>query len=586
MNKFTIIRQKLSLIFIIITFIIAGLVYLNCVYNSLFVWYDNDNDVNLTDGIIPVSSMFGYKILSNSYVVNGTCTKYNNDIILTTNINTISFKIFKIIFTLYFMIIILTYVSQFIAWEVIEANPFENTFRSEFKDIIILGVFSVFALSIISNNFNNPGDNEYKQYNDIEETFESYLFAQYIKIDPDDKETLTKIIKNTNKSNFNNEDDYERIIKANFSSSSQPICIKFLKLCKDLCDINKDTNVDVLKTFHKFLLNCKISDKAENINKRYNIINVTDDITDVNKAKANANDIVSISEVKSKISENKIKDLIRDPAKSALLKFDDNDYIKGKDDVYYQIKRYIEPEPNMIEKIFTNYILKNIEYFFTDIECVYKELNFLKTNFNSIFELLANAGRAINPFGEDDTRKYDTNVEEKKSGMDIVLLTSLLTKDFLKDCKGEMHGDYEHYGVYLKKMEEYAIYGFDKKNSFTSLMNEAKKTTYNDLFIIKGLVTGIIVFAFANIVLKRYYNIYHTEFLKSIDKNIILYRIYGDSFNEFKYKTIKWLLNENDYRLNATMSFLIIILLFKPWGYPKNINLKNCVSETNFPLPE
>lgn len=586
MNKFTIIRQKLSLIFIIITFIIAGLVYLNCVYNSLFVWYDNDNDVNLTDGLIPVSSMFGYKILSNSYVVNGTCTKYNNDIILTTNINTISFKIFKMIFTLYVMMIILTYVSQLIVREVIEVNPFEFSFWSDFKDIIMLGVFSVFALSIISNNFNNPGDNEYKQYNDIEETFESYLFAQYIKITDDDKETLTKIIKNTNKSNFNNEDDYERIKKANFSSSSQPICLKFLQLCKDLCDINKDTNVDVLKTFHKFLLNCKISDKAENIKKKYNIIKVTDDITDVNKAKANVNDIDTISEVKYKISENEIKDLIKDEAKRTLLKFDDNDYIKGKDNVYYQIKRYIEPELSWIEKIFTNYIIKNIQYFFTDIGCVYKEYNFLKTNFNSIFVLLAKAARAINPFGEDDTRNYNTNVEEKKSSMDIVLLTSLLTKDFLKDCKGEMHGDYEHYGVYLKKMEEYAIYGFDKKNSFTSLMNDAKKSTYIDLFIIKGLVTGIIVFAFANIVLKRYYNIYHIGFLDSIDKNIILYRIYGDSFNEFKYKTIKWLLNENDYRLNATMSFLIIILLFKPWGYPKNINLKNCVSETNCPLSE
>lgn len=571
MNKFTIIRQKLSLIFIIITFIIAGLVYLNCVYNSLFVWYDNDNDVNLTDGIIPVSSMFGYKILSNSYVVNGTCTKYNNDIILTTNINTISFKIFEIIFTLYVMIIILTYFSQFIAWEVIEANPFENTFYSEFKDIIILGVFSAFALSIISNNFNNPGDNEYKEYNDLEETFESYLFAQYMKITDDDKETLTKIIKNTNKSNFNNEEDYERIKKANFSTSSQSICLEFLKLCKHLCDINKDTNVDVLKTFHKFLLNCKISYKGENIKKKYNIIKVTDDITDVIKAKAI--DIVSISENVNDESQAYIKDLIKDEAKSTLLKFDDNDYIKGKDDVYYQIKRYIEPEPSWIEKLFKNYIFKNIVYFFTDIDCVYKEYNFLKTNFNSIFELLANAGRAINPFGEDDdTRKYDANVEEK-SGMNIVLLTSLLTKDFLKKCAADkrLHNTYD--GEYLKKMGEYAIDGMDDNKSFTSLMNDAKKSTYRDLFIIKGLVTGIIVFSFANIVLKRYYNIYHTEFLKSIDKNIILYRIYGDSFNAFKYKTIRTLLNENDYSLNAAISLVIIALLFKPWGYPKNINL-------------
>lgn len=581
MNKFTIIRQKLSLIFIIITFIIAGLVFLNCVYNSLFVWYDNDNDVNLTDGIIPVSSMFGYKILSNSYVVNGTCTKYNNDIILTTNINTISFKIFKIIFTLYFMIIILTYFSQFIAGGVIQINPFENTFYSEFKDIIILGIFSVFALSIISNNFNNPGDNEYKEYNDIEETFESYLFAQYINIDKADRDILTNIIKNTNKSNFNNEDDYERIKSATFKELNGPtpfkeskeICLEFLKLCKHLCDINKDTNVDVVKTFHKFLLNCQISDNDKNINKKYDIIKVTGEITVENTAKANANDIDKISDEKYKASQDDIKALIADGSKSALLKFDDNDYIKGKNDVYYQIKRYIEPEPSWIEKLFKNYIIKNIEYFFTDIGCVIKELNFLKTNFNSIFELLANAGRAINPFGDDDARYYDKNVEEKKKGMEIVLLTSLLTKEFLKKCDADKRLYNKYDGEYLKKMGEYAIDGMDDNKSFTILMNDAKKSTYRDLFIIKGLVTGIIVFSFANIVLKRYYNRYHTEILNSIDKNIVLYYIYGDRFNAFKYETIRTLLNENDYSLNAAISLVIIALLLKPWGYPKDINL-------------
>jgi hypothetical protein len=81
------------------------------------------------------------------------------------------------------MMIFLTYFSQLIARQVIEANTFENTFYSEFKDIIILSIFSVFAMSIISNNFNNPGDNEYKEYDDIGDTFESYLFAQYMKID-------------------------------------------------------------------------------------------------------------------------------------------------------------------------------------------------------------------------------------------------------------------------------------------------------------------------------------------------------------------------------------------------------------------
>jgi len=588
MNKFTIIRQKLSLIFIIITFIIAGLVYLNCVYNSLFVWYDNDNDVNLTDGIIPVSSMFGYKILSNSYVVNGTCTKYNNDIILTTNINTISFKIFKIIFTLYFMIIILTYVSQFIAWEVIEANPFENTFYSEFKDIIILGIVSAFALSIISYNFNNPGDNEYKEYNDLEETFESYLFAQYMKIKlQEDKDTLIDIIKNTNKSNFNNKDDYERIIisaKSRFKESKDT-CLEFLLLCKDLCDINgappapavqvAKTNVDVVKIFHKFLINCQISDSDKNMRRRYNMVKVADDIVDTKIVKPTVIYIDDISEMYN-VSKKDIDKKFNNIAESLSPIYDELEEIliigknEGKE-VYYTIESFKKPAESWLENIFTNYILKYIGYVFSDINCIISELNFLKTNFTSIFELLAKAGRAINPFGGNDEVYYNKKDDETKN-MNIVLLTSLLTKEFLKDCEKSTH---QNYGDYLKKLRDYAINDVDDKKSFINLMNEAKRTTFKDLFI-KGLVTGIIVFAFANIVLKKYYNIYHKELLESIDKDIVLYRIYGDSFNKFKYRTIKKLLNPNSYWLNALISLLIILILLKPLPLisSTNINLK------------
>tara|TARA_B110000444_G_scaffold170422_1_gene159234 strand:+ start:502 stop:2265 length:1764 start_codon:yes stop_codon:yes gene_type:complete len=586
MNKFTIIRQKLSVIFIIITFIIAGLVFLNCVYNSLFVWYDNDNDVNLTDEIIPVSSMFGYKILSNSYIVNGICSKYNNDVILTTNINTMSFKIFKMIFTLYVIMMILTYFSQFIAArQVIEVNPFENTFLSEFKDIIILGVLSAFAMLYLSNKYTwwgNSVDKEYKEYDDAEETFESYLFVQYMKITDDDKETLTKIIKNTNKSNFNNEDDYNRIKETKFGSS-RDICLKFLKLCKDLCVINKDTNVDVVKVFHKFLLNCQISDSEKNMRRRYNMVKVADDIVDTKIVKKNAkytaiyiDDISEMYNVSKKDIDKKINNI----AESLSPIYDELEEIliigknEGKE-VYYTIESFKKPAASWLENIFTNYILKYIGYVFSDINCIISELNFLKTNFNSIFELLAKAGRAINPFGGNDEVYYNKKDDETKN-MNIVLLTSLLTKDFLKDCKKDkrMH-ESESYDVYLEKMGEYAIDGIDDNNSFISLMNEAKKSTFNDLFI-KGLVTGIIVFAFANIVLKKYYNIYHKELLESIDKDIVLYRIYGDSFNKFKYKTIKTLLNANDYLLNATISLVIIALLLKPLPLisSTDINLK------------
>ena len=585
MNKFTIIRQKLSLIFIIITFIIAGLVFLNCVYNSLFVWYDSDNDANLTDEIIPVSSMFGYKILSNSYIVNGTCTKYNNDVILTTNINTISFKIFKIIFTLYFMIIILTYVSQFIAWEVIEANPFEFSFWSEFKDIIILGILSAFAMLYLSNKYtwwDNPVDKEYKEYNDLEETFESYLFAQYMKIKlQEDKDTLIDIIKNTNKSNFNNKDDYERIIisaKSRFKESKDT-CLEFLLLCKDLCDINIETNVDVVKIFHKFLINCQISDSDKNMRRRYNMVKVADDIVDTKIVKKNAKNtaiyIDDISEMYN-VSKKDIDKKINNIAESLSPIYDELEEIliigknEGKE-VYYTIESFKKPAESWLENILTNYILKYIGYVFSDINCIISELNFLKTNFNSIFELLAKAGRAINPFGGNDEVYYNKKDDETKN-MNIVLLTSLLTKEFLKNCEKSTH---QNYRDYLKKMKDYAINDVDDKKSFINLMNEAKRTTFKDLFI-KGLVTGIIVFAFANIVLKKYYNIYHKELLESIDKDIVLYRIYGDSFNKFKYRTIKKLLNPNSYWLNALISLLIILILLKPLPFisSTNINLK------------
>ena len=585
MNKFTIIRQKLSLIFIIITFIIAGLVFLNCVYNSLFVWYDSDNDANLTDEIIPVSSMFGYKILSNSYIVNGTCTKYNNDVILTTNINTISFKIFKMIFTLYVIMIILTYFSQLIAKQVIEVNPFEFSFWSEFKDIIILGILSAFAMLYLSNKYtwwDNPVDKEYKEYNDLEETFESYLFAQYMKIKlQEDKDTLIDIIKNTNKSNFNNKDDYERIIisaKSRFKESKDT-CLEFLLLCKDLCDINIETNVDVVKIFHKFLINCQISDSDKNMRRRYNMVKVADDIVDTKIVKKNAKNtaiyIDDISEMYN-VSKKDIDKKINNIAESLSPIYDELEEIliigknEGKE-VYYTIESFKKPAESWLENILTNYILKYIGYVFSDINCIISELNFLKTNFNSIFELLAKAGRAINPFGGNDEVYYNKKDDETKN-MNIVLLTSLLTKEFLKNCEKSTH---QNYRDYLKKMKDYAINDVDDKKSFINLMNEAKRTTFKDLFI-KGLVTGIIVFAFANIVLKKYYNIYHKELLESIDKDIVLYRIYGDSFNKFKYRTIKKLLNPNSYWLNALISLLIILILLKPLPFisSTNINLK------------
>jgi len=114
MSNFTIIRQKLVVIFIIIVFIISSLVFLNSVYNALFVWYDSDNSENVNDMNVPVSTMFGYKILLNSFVVKGNCTNYNKDIVLTININTILFKIYNLIFTFFVLIILISIIAEYV----------------------------------------------------------------------------------------------------------------------------------------------------------------------------------------------------------------------------------------------------------------------------------------------------------------------------------------------------------------------------------------------------------------------------------------------------------------------------------------
>ena len=75
-------------------------------------------------------------------------------------------------------------------------------------------------------------------------------------IDVDYKNKLIRIIKNTNKNNF-----YEMDINDYFDESKNEndniICANILKLCKQLCMINKDTNVDVVKVFSKFIDNCE-----------------------------------------------------------------------------------------------------------------------------------------------------------------------------------------------------------------------------------------------------------------------------------------------------------------------------------------
>lgn len=597
MSNFTIIRQKLIVIFIIIVFIISSLVFLNSVYNALFVWYDSDNDENVNDKNVPVSTMFGYKILLNSFVVKGDCTNYNKDIVLTTNINTILFKIYNLIFTFFASIILISIIAEYAGRSKMSAT-IQDSFYVENKYIIYVGYASALILFIISNNFNNPGKKYYNKYEDDQSTFENYLYGEYNKIIDDNyKNYLKRIIKNTNKNNFYdmNIDDYFDRKKYQFDLTQTititeqnlndiEICYNILDLCRKLCIINRDTSVDVVKVFSKFIDNCEKSNSNEGeslknmyledlkVNELDSSVSNPDNTVTIDDNNENLNAIIGGTSFLSK------KELLEI---STFLNFDNGKeyYIKytgyNNETYFFKVTNKQKDEESFTEKYFKKYILDNLLAYFTDLKCIFGELDFLKNNFNSILSLL---------WWGDGVNK---NIDKKNSELELepIFFSSLLTKKYLKDCRtydspvssNYIRTQYDGKGKYFKELGNYTIkQGEDKSDkSFIEMMNEAKKSMYTDLFLIKGLITGVIIFTFANIVLKKYYNEYSPKTLLEIDKKIILSKIDDNIYDAIKYENfIKPLLKEDNYNVNAALSIIIILLLLKviPGYYPvKNI---------------
>lgn len=500
MSNFTIIRQKLIVIFIIIVFIISSLVFLNSVYNAIFVWYDNDNSENVNDKNVPVSTMFGYKILLNSYVVKGNCTNYNKDIVLTTNINTILFKIYNLILTFFAIIIFISFCAEIAGRSKISAT-IQDSFYVENKNIIYVGFASALILFIISNNFNNPGKKYYDKYEDDQSTFENYLYGEYNKIIDDNyKNHLKRIIKNTNKNNFYEMEIDKQFDRKNYQFNTPSnattdqnkndidICFNILNLCKELCKINKDTSVDVVKVFSDFIDNCE------------------------------------------------------------------------KSNIYFKVTAKQEDKKSFTEKFFNEYIIANLEAYVTDLECIFGELDFLKNNFKSILALL---------WWGDGVNK---NIDNNNSGEELepIFFSSLLTKKYLKNCgSGSTTKQYDGNVIYFKELGKYTINQGGHNNSeksFIEMIDDAKKSMYMDLFLIKGIFTGVIIFTLVNIVLKKYYNEYPEgqKTLLEIDKKIILSKIDDNIYDAVKYENfIKPLLKEGNYYVNIVLSIIIILLLLK-----------------------
>lgn len=585
MSNFTIIRQKLVVIFIIIVFIISSLVFLNSVYNALFVWYDNDNGENVNDKNVPVSTMFGYKILLNSYVIKGECTNYNKDIVLTTNINTILFKIYNLIFTFFLIIILISLIAEFAGRRKI-SETIQDSFYVENQSIIYTGIASALILFIISNNFNNPGKKYYNKYEDDQSTFENYLYGEYNNIiDNNYKNYLIRIIKNTNKNNFYelNINDYFNREKYQFdltqtiteqNSNDINICYDILNLCKKLCIINKDTGVDVLKVFSNFIDNCEKS----NLNVGDSLKNMyLKNIEDFDSVASNDDNTVKIVVNNEKLNDNINNGGTSNLSKknlleiSTFLNFDNSNeyyieytkYNDGSGDVtkYFKVTNIPKDKESFTEKFFNEYIIANLEAYVADLNCIFGELDFLKNNFNSILSLL---------WWGDGVK----NIDKKNSELELetIFFSSLLTKEYLKDCRetpGSFRTQYHGKGKYFEELGKYTINqgGYNTSDkSFIEMINDAKNSTYINLFLIKGIFTGVIIFTLVNIVLKKYYNEYSDgqKTLLEIDKKIILSKIEDNIYDAVKYENlIKPLLKEGNYNVNIILSIIIILLLLK-----------------------
>ena len=572
MSNFTIIRQKLVVIFIIIVFIISSLVFLNSVYNALFVWYDSDNSENVNDMNVPVSTMFGYKILLNSFVVKGNCTNYNKDIVLTININTILFKIYNLIFTFFVLIILISIIAEYVGRSK-TSEIIGDSFYVENQNIIYVGYASALILFIISNNFNNPGNNYYNKYEDDQSTFENYLYGEYNKIiDNKYKDKLIRIIKNTNKNNFYNMEINDHFEK-NDEKNDKTICLNILKLCKKLCKINENTSVDVVKVFSKFIDNCEKSNlNVGDSNKNMYLENI-ENFNSLTISTISTNNTKIIDVINEKLNDNINNGGTSYLSKKELLEIstffnneNENEYYieytkyndgssDGSSDVtkYFKVTNKPKDKKNFIDKIFNEYIIANFEAYFGDLKCIFGELDFLNNNFKSILSLLW--------WGDGVSKNIDNKNNEEE--LEPIFFSSLLTKIYLKEGCYIKDND----NKYFIELGDYTIkqgVHNNSEKSFIEMMNEAKKSMYGDLFLIKGIATGVIIFTLANIVLKKYYNEYSPKTLLEIDKKIILSKIDDNIYDAVKYENfIKPLLKEGNYNVNIVLSIIIILLLLK-----------------------
>lgn len=348
-------NKVLFYIFMLVITVSYILIFLNTLYMKLFLWKNRqikENEKNNVAGtIIPMQEVYDYKLYLNSYESGynefneDNCLKanYNNDIVLTMNYNLyLNGLIFKTFFTYILLYIAIAIIISLMKWKLYLphwTDYIRELFPTKAEYVSVMPIFLLILFPFIYlYSFTNENlHNKYKlKFKDNPENFENYLYGEIREL-IDDKFAnnrecffeLKKFFENVNKNNIENYVENLELKTAaknifeneKYNIRAQVICKNYIIFCYKLSEINKYTNVDVVKNMRDFLYSCEEAYK-ENNSTGYKIESIS-------KIKLDFGDNNSIETIFNNIKEKndtKNVDIIIGTNNEALFKFlDENE---------------------------------------------------------------------------------------------------------------------------------------------------------------------------------------------------------------------------------------------------------------------
>lgn len=504
-------NKVLFYIFMLVITVSYILIFLNTLYMKLFLWKNRqikENEENDVAGtIIPMQEVYDYKLYLNSYESgynefnDDNCLKanYNNDIVLTMNYNLyLNGLIFKTFFTYILLYIAFAIIITLMKWKFIAPNlsNFINELipKQENTSAIIIFILILFPFIYLYSFTNENLHNKYKlKFKDNPENFENYLYGEIREL-IDDKFAnnrecffeLKKFFENVNKNNIENYVENLELKTAaknifeneKYNIRAQVICKNYIIFCYKLSEINKYTNVDVVKNMRDFLYLCEEAYK-ENNSSGYKI----ESISKIELDFGENNNIKTIFNKIKEENDTKNVDIIIGTNNEALFKFLD----ENEDNL--DVTKYDELINKVVKSCTNNIQIENVEKYLT---------MFIKLNDDTFKYLpLANdddkttiptsdSGKILdNP---DDVTKEIYNLYSESSKKILIFNTANFFKDekienFKKFINKDVTTSTDLSTMINSKLEDCYILSYkanhDKKNNGT-IIDNVKCIFYND----------------------------------------------------------------------------------------------------------